>query len=132
MQSHWHSPACLRRMPAEPGFPLFGTLQAQACVMSNDATAAAQGLVLPPRVAHTQVVIIPIVNAKMSAEEKSAMYQRAAELLQSLRQAGVKVQSDTRENYTPGWKYSHWELMVRPMYCRTCSACVHARALCCA
>lgn len=87
---------------------------AHACLKVADPSADAQGLVLPPRVAHTQVVIIPIVNAKMSAEEKSAMYQRAEELLQSLRQAGVKVQADTRENYTPGWKYSHWELMVGP------------------
>ena len=80
-----------------------------------------QGLVLPPRVAHTQVVIIPITNAKMSAEEKAAMNQRAQELCQDLRQAGLKVQTDARDNYTPGWKYSHWELMVRLALTVSCS-----------
>lgn len=35
---------------------------------------------------------------------------RALEIVSELKKAGVRVTSDTRDNYTPGWKYNHWEL----------------------
>ena len=40
------------------------------------------------------------------------MADKAAELVQQLKEAGVRVTSDSRDNYTPGWKYNHWELKV--------------------
>ena len=40
------------------------------------------------------------------------MADKAAEFVQQLKEAGVRVTSDTRDNYTPGWKYNHWELKV--------------------
>ena len=43
-----------------------------------------------------------------------AMADRAAEFVQKLKEAGVRVTSDCRDNYTPGWKYNHWELKVSP------------------
>ena len=71
-----------------------------------------QGIVMPPRVAPTQVVVIPILNSKMSDADKQGMLQQAEDIVASLKRAGVRVQSDSRENYTPGWKYNHWELKV--------------------
>ena len=67
---------------------------------------------LPPRVAHTQVVIIPIPNAKMPEEERAAMTQQAQKLQAQLQQGGLRVKTDTRDIYTPGWKYNYWELQV--------------------
>lgn len=40
------------------------------------------------------------------------MADKAEDFVQQLRSAGVRVISDMRENYTPGWKYNHWELKV--------------------
>ena len=74
---------------------------------------------MPPRVAPTQVVVIPILNSKMSDADKQGMLQQAEDIVSSLKKAGVRVQSDSRENYTPGWKYNHWELKVS-CYCRIC------------
>ena len=42
------------------------------------------------------------------------MAARTDKFVQELRGAGVRVTSDTRDNYTPGWKYNHWELKVSP------------------
>lgn len=42
------------------------------------------------------------------------MADRAEDFVQQLRGGGVRVISDPRENYTPGWKYNHWELKVHP------------------
>ena len=40
------------------------------------------------------------------------MAAKADELVEQLKSSGVRVISDTRDNYTPGWKYNHWELKV--------------------
>ncbi|KAK9805160.1 hypothetical protein WJX72_002679 [[Myrmecia] bisecta] len=74
-----------------------------------------KGIVMPPRVAPVQIVVIPIPNAKMSEEAKQAMAAKADEFVSALRAAGMRVTSDTRENYTPGWKYNHWELKGVPI-----------------
>ena len=73
------------------------------------------GLVLPPRVAPVQVVIVPIPNAKLTAEEKAALLAGAEAAAAALSAAGVRVKMDARENYTPGWKYNHWELKGVPL-----------------
>ena len=80
-----------------------------------------QGIVMPPRVAPTQVLVIPILNSKMSDADKQGMLQQAEDIVSSLKKTGVRVQSDSRENYTPGWKYNHWELKVS--CCRRCCRC---------
>jgi len=74
-----------------------------------------KGLVLPPRIAPRQVVVIPIVNKKMTEGEVEAMNARVAELEAALVAAGVRVVTDTRTNYTPGWKYNHWECKGVPI-----------------
>ncbi|KAK9836198.1 hypothetical protein WJX81_008140 [Elliptochloris bilobata] len=74
-----------------------------------------KGLVLPPRVATTQMVVVPIPNAKLSAEQQAAIAGKAAEIHAALAAAGVRAHLDDRDNYTPGWKYNHWELKGVPL-----------------
>uniref|UniRef100_A0A6T5V5E6 proline--tRNA ligase n=2 Tax=Eukaryota TaxID=2759 RepID=A0A6T5V5E6_9EUKA len=74
-----------------------------------------KGLVLPPRVAPTQVVIIPIPNSKMSEEARQKLQDQCEAFFKDLKAAGVRVKMDDRLNYTPGWKYSHWELKGVPL-----------------
>ncbi|KAI8100900.1 hypothetical protein M9434_005284 [Picochlorum sp. BPE23] len=73
------------------------------------------GLVLPPRVAHIQAVIIPIQNKKMTDEAVQLMTDKVHALCAELQAAGVRATTDCRENYTPGWKYNHWELKGVPL-----------------
>lgn len=68
------------------------------------------GLVLPPRVAPCQVIVIPIPKAKSSENEQRAMIAKADELKATLKAAGIRTRIDDRRNYTPGFKYNHWEL----------------------
>ncbi|KAJ3321546.1 hypothetical protein HDV06_004082 [Boothiomyces sp. JEL0866] len=75
-----------------------------------------KGLVMPPRVAKTQVVIVPSgIPAKASAEEKNSVYEECAKLHNTLKKAGIRVHSDLRDNYTPGFKFNHWELRGVPI-----------------
>eukprot|EP00884_Botryococcus_braunii_P010190 jgi/Botrbrau1/19172/Bobra.0077s0081.1 len=74
-----------------------------------------KGLVLPPRVAPVQVIVIPIPNSKMSEEERVALSDKAMEIVELIKDAGVRVSSDTRDVYTPGWKYNHWEVKGVPV-----------------
>lgn len=74
-----------------------------------------KGIVLPPRVAQVQTVVIPIPNSKLPEEAVAAMATKATELHDALAAAGVKVKMDDRDNYTPGWKYNYWELRGVPL-----------------
>jgi len=65
-----------------------------------------KGLVLPPKVASIQVVIIPIQKTGSNNEE---IIKKADELFATLKKAGIRVELDDRENKNPGDKYSHWE-----------------------
>ena len=62
--------------------------------------------------AQLQVIVIPIPNSKATAEENKALNDKAASLVKELEDAGIRVDSDTRSIYTPGWKYTHWEVKV--------------------
>jgi prolyl-tRNA synthetase len=69
-----------------------------------------QGLVLPPRLAPTQVVIVPIYK---NDEEKS----RVLEVVERLRGelSGFRLHLDSREEVTPGFKFNDWELRGVPL-----------------
>uniref|UniRef100_A0A8C6PT85 Bifunctional glutamate/proline--tRNA ligase n=1 Tax=Nothobranchius furzeri TaxID=105023 RepID=A0A8C6PT85_NOTFU len=74
------------------------------------------GLVLPPRVACLQVVIIPCgITAALPEQEKDALLALCSTYLSRLLDAGVRVKTDLRENYSPGWKFNHWELKGVPV-----------------
>lgn len=71
-----------------------------------------KGLVLPPQVAITQVVIVPVL---FKDDEASAILEKAEELRVLLKKAKIRVELDDRENYNPGFKYNHWELRGVPI-----------------
>ncbi|XP_073320105.1 bifunctional glutamate/proline--tRNA ligase isoform X2 [Pagrus major] len=74
------------------------------------------GLVLPPRVACLQVVIIPCgVTASLPEQEKEALLTQCSKYLSRLLDAGIRVKTDLRDNYSPGWKFNHWELKGVPI-----------------
>lgn len=74
------------------------------------------GLVLPPRVACLQVVIIPCgITASLSEQDKEALLAQCSRYLSRLLDAGVRVKTDIRDNYSPGWKFNHWELKGVPV-----------------
>ncbi|KAK3687401.1 hypothetical protein B0T22DRAFT_489300 [Podospora appendiculata] len=75
-----------------------------------------KGLVLPPRISKIQAIFIPVgLTAKMTAEEKAAHLKRVDELYETLKKAGVRSDIDTREGYTPAWKFNDWELKGVPL-----------------
>lgn len=75
-----------------------------------------KGLVLPPRVASVQVVIVPVgITAKTTAEDRANLMTVAKDVETQLKRGGVRVKLDSRDNYTPGWKFNHWELKGVPM-----------------
>jgi prolyl-tRNA synthetase len=71
-----------------------------------------KGLVLPPRVAQTQVVFVPITYKD---DDSAAIIGKINELTKALKAAGVRVYCDDRDNYNPGWKFNHWELKGTPI-----------------
>ena len=70
-----------------------------------------RGLILPPRVAPYQVVIVPIPRGNW----QETVLPKAREIQQQLMAGGVRVMLDDREAYTPGWKFSEWELRGVPL-----------------
>ncbi|KAJ1816872.1 ribose-phosphate pyrophosphokinase 1, partial [Coemansia sp. RSA 2675] len=75
-----------------------------------------QGLVMPPRVAETQVIIIPCgLTAKHSDEDRRAVSDACLNVEARLRAVGVRAESDLRELYTPGQKFNHWEVRGVPL-----------------
>ncbi|KAM6433802.1 bifunctional glutamate/proline--tRNA ligase isoform 2-T2 [Rhynochetos jubatus] len=74
------------------------------------------GLVLPPRVACVQVVIIPCgITNSLSEEDKEALLKKCNEYRNRLLTVNIRVRADLRENYSPGWKFNHWELKGVPV-----------------
>lgn len=75
-----------------------------------------QGLVLPPRVAGSQVVIVPCgITATTSDADRKTLLDSCKELEKDLSKAGVRIEGDYRDNYSPGWKFNHWELKGVPI-----------------
>jgi len=70
------------------------------------------GLVLPPKLAPYQVVIVPIYKGQ---EQLDAISEVAEGLMKGLRSAGVTVKFDNRDTYKPGWKFNQYELQGVPV-----------------
>lgn len=70
------------------------------------------GLILPPRLAPYQLVIVPIYRRD---GEKTAVLETTDRLRQLLVEAGIRVKVDDRENLTPGYKFNDWELRGVPL-----------------
>jgi prolyl-tRNA synthetase len=71
-----------------------------------------KGLVLPPKIAPVQVVIVPIPYRNVDAE---LIKVKTQELFDALTKEGVEVVLDDRQEYTPGWKFNEWELKGVPI-----------------
>jgi prolyl-tRNA synthetase len=71
-----------------------------------------RGLVLPPRVAEYRVVIVPIPYKNV---EKETILEKAREVFSKLKENGISAILDDRAEYTPGWKFNHWELKGVPI-----------------
>ncbi|MEL6357195.1 MAG: proline--tRNA ligase, partial [Bacteroidota bacterium] len=71
-----------------------------------------QGLVLPPKLAPIQIVIVPIYKKE---EDRQAVLQKARDLQQSLQAQGVAVKLDDRDTHQPGWKFAEYELKGVPL-----------------
>ncbi|MEO7273699.1 MAG: proline--tRNA ligase [Vicinamibacterales bacterium] len=69
------------------------------------------GLILPPRVAPYQVVIVPIQRGNW----QETVLPKAQAIKASLVSAGVRVMLDDRDAYTPGWKFAEWEMRGVPL-----------------
>ena len=75
-----------------------------------------RGLVLPPRVAEIQVVIVPVGITKATTdEEKLALYKEADALEEVLKAIDIRVITDKSEGYSPGWKFNEWEQKGVPL-----------------
>ncbi len=70
------------------------------------------GLVLPPKLAPIQVVIVPIFKGD---EQKQAIDEKVNVLVKELKTAGVKVKYDDSENSRPGWKFAEYEMKGVPV-----------------
>jgi prolyl-tRNA synthetase len=69
------------------------------------------GLILPPRIAPFQVVIVPIPRGNW----KETVLPRAQAIRDELVAQGIRVKLDDRESQTPGWKFNEWELRGVPL-----------------
>jgi prolyl-tRNA synthetase len=70
------------------------------------------GLVLPPKLAPFQVVIVPIYKGE---EQLTAINEKVSGIVKSLKALGISVKYDNADNKKPGWKFSEYELKGVPV-----------------
>jgi prolyl-tRNA synthetase len=71
-----------------------------------------EGLMLPPKIAPVQVVIVPIYKGD---DQKVELGAKATELIQKLKTLGIRVKYDDNDNNRPGWKFAEYELKGVPV-----------------
>ncbi len=71
-----------------------------------------QGLVMPPKIAPIQVVIVPIYKGE---ESKPVIDGKVAEIIKELKAMGIRVKYDNNDNARPGWKFAEYELKGVPV-----------------
>ncbi|XP_061384567.1 bifunctional glutamate/proline--tRNA ligase isoform X2 [Danaus plexippus] len=75
-----------------------------------------RGLVLPPRIASIQVIVVPCgITASSTDEERKSLIDACKQLAEELSASGIRAEGDYRDNYSPGWKFNHWELKGVPI-----------------
>jgi prolyl-tRNA synthetase len=70
-----------------------------------------KGLILPPKISPTQVIIVPIYRD----ESKEIVKQKAGELENKLNESHIRAYTDDRDEYTSGWKFNEWEMKGVPL-----------------
>jgi prolyl-tRNA synthetase len=71
-----------------------------------------EGLILPPRIAPLQVVIVPIFKGE---EQKARIDAKVLDLVKQLKALGVRVKYDDNDNARPGWKFAEYEMKGVPI-----------------
>lgn len=71
-----------------------------------------QGLIMPPRIAPLQVVIVPIYKGE---DGKKLVDEKAADIIRQLKERGISVKYDDSDNARPGWKFAEYELKGVPV-----------------
>ncbi len=71
-----------------------------------------QGLIMPPKIAPIQVVIVPVYKGD---ESKPVIDAKAGEMVKQLKALGVRVKYDNNDNSRPGWKFAEYELKGVPV-----------------
>ncbi len=71
-----------------------------------------QGLIIPPKIAPMQVVVVPIYKGD---ESKPAIDAKVNELITRLKAKGIRVKYDNSDNSRPGWKFAQYELQGVPV-----------------
>ena len=71
-----------------------------------------KGLVLPPKLAPYQVVIVPIYK---SEEQQNEINSKVLEIKESLEKRGITVKYDNRDTHKPGWKFAEYEMKGVPI-----------------
>ena len=71
-----------------------------------------KGLILPPRLAPIQVVMVPIYK---NDAEKSVVMETADRIFSEIKAAGIRIKMDDRDEVTPGFKYNDWEMRGVPV-----------------
>ena len=71
-----------------------------------------QGLILPPRIAPFQVVIVPIYKGE---DQRSAITSKVNEIMKELKALGIRVKYDDNDNARPGWKFAEYEMKGVPV-----------------
>jgi len=75
-----------------------------------------KGLVIPPRVAQCQVTVVPCgITNKTTQEQRDELMKQVDSVVDTLRNAGVRIKGDTREGYTPGFKFNDGEMRGIPL-----------------
>lgn len=72
-----------------------------------------EGLVLPPKIAPVQVVVIPIFNK--DAEATQRVEEKLQDIVKQLRAKGIRVKFDNDDSKRPGWKFAEYELQGVPV-----------------
>lgn len=70
------------------------------------------GLILPPKIAPLQVVIVPIYKGE---DSRALINARGQELVNSFKAAGIRVKFDNNDNSRPGWKFAEYEMKGVPI-----------------
>jgi prolyl-tRNA synthetase len=71
------------------------------------------GLILPPKIAPLQVVIVPISSKDAAAQER--INERAQQLVKELKALNISVKFDDNDNNRPGWKFAEYEMKGVPI-----------------
>ncbi|ESO85454.1 hypothetical protein LOTGIDRAFT_154947 [Lottia gigantea] len=75
-----------------------------------------KGLVVPPRVSQIQAIVVPCgITANLPEADMNNLMSKCEDLSKSLIAGGIRSRTDLRDNYSPGWKFNHWEVKGVPI-----------------